>query len=194
MARPRTFDPDTVLDAALQVFWSKGFHGTSFDDITAVSGLTKPSLYAAFGDKNALFRKALDRYHGFLLKRTKAQLAKGVTAREAIAAWLADYIPLCTGSRGARGCFSINTLTDSALDDAEITGSAVRFYRDLEAMVAARLTQGASEFPDDFNAAATARTMIAAYAGLMVLAKDAPSAAETKAVAAQLLRLLDTPS
>ena len=112
MARPRTFDPDTVLDAALQVFWSKGFHGTSFDDITAVSGLTKPSLYAAFGDKNALFRKALDRYHGFLLKRTKTQLAKGVTAREAIAAWLADYIPRRARRRGARGCFSINTLTE----------------------------------------------------------------------------------
>ena len=87
------FDPDTVCLMPRFMFWSKGFHGTSFDDITAVSGLTKPRLHAAFGDKNALFRKALDRYHGFLPAVHQTQLAKGVTAREAIATWLADYIP-----------------------------------------------------------------------------------------------------
>ena len=58
MARPRSFDPDQALDLARDVFWQNGFHGTSLDDITAATGLAKPSLYAAFGDKNALFLKS----------------------------------------------------------------------------------------------------------------------------------------
>ena len=191
MARPRTFDPDTVLDAALRLFWSKGFHGTSFDDVTEATGLTKPSLYAAFGDKTELFRKALDRYHAHLLAIAEAELAKGPTARDAIAAWLMDYIPRCSGTRGTRGCFSVNTLTDSALDDATIKKSSAKFYRDLEALIEARLTRGRAEFPAHFDAAGTARALVAAHTGLMVLARDAPSAAETKAAMAQLLRLLD---
>ena len=57
MARPRSFDPDEALDLARDVFWRKGFQGTSLDDITAATGLAKPSLYAAFGDKNAASRR-----------------------------------------------------------------------------------------------------------------------------------------
>lgn len=67
MARPRSFDPDDVLEIARQVFWQKGFQATSLDEITAASGIAKPSLYAAFGDKHALFLRVLDRYHDGIL-------------------------------------------------------------------------------------------------------------------------------
>src|SRR3954451_10999173 len=60
--RPRAFDPDAALDAALAVFWRKGFEGTSLPDLTEAMGINRPSLYAAFGNKEELFRKALDRY------------------------------------------------------------------------------------------------------------------------------------
>lgn len=60
--RPRAFDPDKALDAALRVFWKKGYEGASLSDLTAAMGINKPSLYAAFGDKQALFSKAVDRY------------------------------------------------------------------------------------------------------------------------------------
>jgi len=60
--RPRAFEPDKALDAALLVFWKKGYEGTSLSDLTAAMGINKPSLYAAFGDKQALFRKVVDRY------------------------------------------------------------------------------------------------------------------------------------
>ena len=62
MGRPRSFDIDRALDRALQVFWRKGYEGTSLSDLTKAVGVNRPSLYAAFGDKEALFRKALDRY------------------------------------------------------------------------------------------------------------------------------------
>lgn len=62
LGRPRAFDVDRALDQALQVFWSKGYEGASLTDLTSAMGINRPSLYAAFGNKEELFRKALDRY------------------------------------------------------------------------------------------------------------------------------------
>jgi TetR/AcrR family transcriptional repressor of nem operon len=62
MARPREFDPDTVLDLAMQVFWVRGYHGTSVDDLCEAMQLNRSSLYSAFGDKRALFLMVVDRY------------------------------------------------------------------------------------------------------------------------------------
>src|SRR5260370_30542155 len=84
MARPRSFDPDEVLDIERDVFWRKGFQATSLDEITAASGIAKPSLYAAFGNKNALFLKILNRYHEGILARTEGVLSQHSSAREAI--------------------------------------------------------------------------------------------------------------
>src|ERR1700733_4425852 len=60
--RPREFNVDKALDKALKVFWRKGYEGTSLPDLTRAMGINRPSLYAAFGNKEALFRKAIDRY------------------------------------------------------------------------------------------------------------------------------------
>ena len=62
LGRPREFDPDKALDSALEVFWRQGYEGTSLSDLTEAMGIAKPSLYAVFGNKEELFRKALDRY------------------------------------------------------------------------------------------------------------------------------------
>src|SRR5438067_3605898 len=63
VGRPRSFDIDKALDRALQVFWHKGYEGTTLSNLTQAMGINRPSLYAAFGDKETLFRKALDRYN-----------------------------------------------------------------------------------------------------------------------------------
>ena len=60
--RPRQFNPDDVLDRAVEVFWERGYAGASLDDLTAAMRLNRPSVYAAFGDKHSLFLAALDRY------------------------------------------------------------------------------------------------------------------------------------
>ena len=83
--RPREFDVDEALAAALRVFWSKGYEGASLTDLTEAMGITRPSLYAAFGNKESLFRKALDLYEqeklGYMRCALDAPTAKGVAER-----------------------------------------------------------------------------------------------------------------
>ena len=79
--RPREFCVDQALAAALRVFWSKGYEGASLTDLTDAMGITRPSLYAAFGNKEALFRKALDLYEREKLEYTRAALAAADRAR-----------------------------------------------------------------------------------------------------------------
>src|SRR4051812_27971352 len=82
MGRHREFDVDRALDAALSVFWEKGYEGTSFEDLTRVTGVAKPGLYSAFGNKEAFFRKALDRYNekymGFMSEALNAGTTREV--------------------------------------------------------------------------------------------------------------------
>src|SRR5207249_2480008 len=79
--RPRTFDPNLALDRALEVFWRKGYEGASLSDLTKATGINRPSLYAAFGNKENLFRLALDRYIAGPIAYFREALAEP-TARE----------------------------------------------------------------------------------------------------------------
>ncbi len=85
IGRPRTFNKEQALDHALEVFWRKGYEGASICDLTAAMGINPPSLYAAFGNKEALFRQALDRYSetkaGFIREALAAPKARdGIVA------------------------------------------------------------------------------------------------------------------
>src|SRR6185312_6508146 len=80
--RPRAFDAERALDRALNVFWRKGYEGASLPELTKAMGINRPSLYAAFGNKEALFKKALDRYAsgpaGYVGRALAAPTARGV--------------------------------------------------------------------------------------------------------------------
>jgi AcrR family transcriptional regulator len=190
MARPRSFDPDEALDRARDVFWQKGFQGTSLDDITAATGLAKPSLYAAFGDKNALFLKVLDRYHARIVASAARVLNEGPSAREAIERWLTGFVPFCSGTKGIRGCLSVNTAGDGVSDQKEVRNRVERFNRTLEQLLRKRLRADRAQFSDAFDPDAAAHTIMAIYLGLMVMAKDAPTPARVRGTLNQALKLL----
>jgi AcrR family transcriptional regulator len=190
MARPRSFDPDEALDRARDVFWRKGFQGTSLDDVTAATGLAKPSLYAAFGDKNALFLRVLDRYHQRIVANAERILGEGPSAREAIERWLTGFVPFCSGVRGSRGCLSVNAAADGAANQKEVRDRIEAFNRKLEQLLSRRLRADRAQFSDGFDPVSTAHTIMAIYLGLMVMAKDAPDAASVRATLNQAMRLL----
>ena len=106
MGRPREFDLDKALEHALQVFWRKGYEGASMADLTETMGITKPSLYAAFGNKEELFRKALDRYVDGPGGYVKVALAEADSARRGRTSslWAADAV---TDPDYPPGCLSV---------------------------------------------------------------------------------------
>jgi TetR/AcrR family transcriptional regulator, transcriptional repressor for nem operon len=190
MARPRTFDPDDVLLAARQIFWRKGYQSTSLDDITEATGLTKPSLYGAFGDKASLFLKVIDHYHDQLITRFERILSEAPNARAAVEAWFTNLLPVYSGENGRNGCLSVNTMTDGGLDDAAVKKSIANFNERLESLILNRLQADRAQFAADFDPVAAARTMMAIYMGLMTMAKQKPSPQQVKLVIGQIGRLL----
>ncbi|MEU2779569.1 TetR/AcrR family transcriptional regulator [Streptomyces sp. NPDC007162] len=104
--RPRTFDVDEALRSALKIFWSKGYEGTSMTDLTEAMGINRPSLYAAFGNKEDLFMRALDLYvQGF--HSAASGFAEEPTAYRAIEAFLRSTALLCSGPSTPRGCLLV---------------------------------------------------------------------------------------
>lgn len=103
--RPREFCVDHALAEALRVFWEKGYEGTSLTDLTDAMGITRPSLYAAFGNKEALFRKALDLYEREKMAYIAEALAKP-TAREVAETMLRGALANVTGE-GPHGCLRV---------------------------------------------------------------------------------------
>jgi AcrR family transcriptional regulator len=116
--RPREFCVDQALAAALGVFWSKGYEGASMADLTAAMGITKPSLYAAFGNKEALFHKALDLYEAEKLEYTRVALEQP-TARAVAEYFMRGAVDAQTSSCGPKGCMGvISSMTCGAEADS----------------------------------------------------------------------------
>jgi AcrR family transcriptional regulator len=104
--RPRAFDPDMALDAALRVFWEKGYEGASLSDLTRSMGINKPSLYATFGDKQELFRKVVDRYVE-TRKPLMEEAFDDASARNAVERILNGTADSLTNPLNPRGCLLV---------------------------------------------------------------------------------------
>ena len=104
--RTRQFDVDEALDRALEVFWARGYEGATLPELTRAMGINRPSLYAAFGNKEELFRKALERYltgpQSFVGEALKQPTARGVTE-----ALFSGFIRMQRGRDRARGCLVV---------------------------------------------------------------------------------------
>src|SRR3990170_5917094 len=106
MGRPRALDRDKALDQALHVFWQNGYEGTSIADLTAAMGINPPSLYTAFGNKEALFRRALDRYEAHRDEILNEAFA-APTAREAMARLLEGTAERLSDEYAPQGCLLV---------------------------------------------------------------------------------------
>src|SRR5882724_4858647 len=144
--RPRGFDVDEALDRALEVFWRQGYEGTALSDLTAAMGINRPSLYATFGNKQALFRKVLDRYaDGPAAYAARALELPG--ARDVIEALVYGAIELTTGPDTPLGCINVRTAQACGPDAEPARHEATLRRRLRRAQAEGDLPPGAD--PDD---------------------------------------------
>ena len=172
--RPRSFDPDVVLRLARDAFWTAGYSATSLDDLARATGLNRPSLYAAFGDKRALYIAALRRTREDMAAAMALALGAPGSLREALmrlyAGATAAYL---AGEGGQRGCFLIGTGVTESLPDPEIREEMAASIAVMDEAFETRLRR------------AQAQGELAADADVVALARIATACMNTQAIRAR---------
>ncbi|MEO0479854.1 MAG: TetR/AcrR family transcriptional regulator [Planctomycetota bacterium] len=167
MARPRTFDEDETLDRVVDLFWSQGYQATSLQDLIATTGLPKGSLYNAFGDKRALFDKALDRYCRGVESKMRSLLESAPDA-VVVDSWL-DFLSrdLRTDAH-PRGCMAMQTGAELGPHDEEIRARLAEHRKCLFELLkgATERAQAASALRSDLTPAEIAEALWTFAAGL----------------------------
>jgi AcrR family transcriptional regulator len=172
--RPRAFDPDVALGQAVDAFWDAGFAATSLDDLTEATGMNRPSLYGAFGDKQALYRKAFDAYR----ERTRDTFAvlfrSDEPLRDALRKIYDTAIAIyLSGDNGPRGCFIISTAVAQAVTDPDIRAGLADVLRDVDDAFRARFAraQRSGELSADADPAKLAKVAAATLYSLTIHAR-----------------------
>lgn len=193
LGRPRAFDIDEALDQALQVFWRKGYEGTSLTDLTEAMGINRPSLYAAFGNKEELFRKALDRYAdgpaAYVGESFDEPTARGVVERllRSIADTLGD-------PRNPRGCLMVQGALSCGETADPIRRELIARRAECQSMLCKRFERALAEgdLPAGTNPADLARYVTTIAHGMAVHAAGGASCDELRRVVEVALRAWPT--
>jgi AcrR family transcriptional regulator len=191
LGRPRCFREDAALDAAMRVFWEKGYEGASLTDLTEAMGINRPSLYAAFGDKQALFLKALDRYAhgpGAHIERALAQ----PTAHAVLESLFQGALAMLTDPANPRGCLTVQGAVACGPESEPIKAALVAMRRKGERALEHRLerAQQHGDLPPDANPADLARYTATILNGLSTQAVNGATREELQRVIDLTLRTL----
>jgi TetR/AcrR family transcriptional repressor of nem operon len=196
MARPREFDEMVALDAAADCFWRDGYEATSVRDLAARMGIAGTSLYNAFGDKRALFRRTLQHYADRSTRERIARLESSLPSKAAVRAFLTEIIERSLTDGDRRGCLLVNSALEVAPHDTELATEIVAHLREIEAFFCRAVTaaQAAGEAPPDRDPADLARLLLGLTLGLRVLARATPCRALLEGMIRPALSLLDWPA
>ncbi|MGA8222310.1 MAG: TetR/AcrR family transcriptional regulator [Candidatus Acidiferrales bacterium] len=189
LGRPRAFDTDAALERALQVFWRKGYEGTGLSDLTAAMRISRPSLYSAFGSKEALFRKALDRYESNQASFVRAAL-KQPAARAMAEELLQRSARVLTHPRHPHGCLMVQGALSCGEQSASIKQELIARRGASEAAIRKRLKRAKSEgdLPRHANPADLARFLVTVLHGMSVEATGGATLSQLQRVARTAMR------
>lgn len=142
MARAANYDRDRALDAAMTLFWRKGYHATSLKDLESALQMKPGSIYAAFGSKENLYLLAIERYFEASRDGFRAETAKAATPLSGLAAQFQNYAELAQDNPARRACMLMKTVVDTASTDPKIAAASRKY-----------LDQMCAEFAEAFEAA-----------------------------------------
>lgn len=176
--RPRKTDPDKVLEEAMKLFWEQGFDGTSMNDLSACTGMAKPGLYATFGDKEAVYSKALERYFEKYSMPLVDDLATSPDPLDTvIRRFLQTIADFVVDKSRPGGCFAINSVVDCANQSASLEnpGRAIQERRRNAFVQRFRAAQATGELPKKANADALGEFFAGQVLALGVMASGGAS-------------------
>lgn len=188
--RPREFCVDAALAAALGVFWAKGYEGASMADLTEAMGITKPSLYAAFGNKEALFHKALDLYEAEKLEYTREALRQP-TARGVAEHFMRGAIDAQMSSCDPKGCLGVISATACGAEAESIKADVIQRRASSQAMLVERFEQAKrdGDLPDHVDINGLTGYLYAILQGMAVQAGSGATRADLNRVVETSLML-----
>lgn len=171
--RPRAFDTEQALENAMMTFWKKGYQATSLDELTTSMGITRSSMYAAFGDKEQLFLKTIEFYQQRFSQRIGLALTEDIDTKSAISLMLQRTLELHTDPALPRGCFIVNSTLECCTWSDFLQRKFAEHYVLAESAIYERLRQG--QLKGDVSAKVDVRSLAQFYngvsQGIAVLAK-----------------------
>jgi AcrR family transcriptional regulator len=192
--RPRAYDPQTALQRVTDTFWRSGYSSTSLDEISAATGMNRPSLYAAFGDKHTLYLKALEGYWQLSLVALREALADdGQSLGEALMGAYDGQLSIYFSGDGLPlGCFAIGTATAESVEDPEIRSALAAGLRMLDADFEARIRMAhdRGELKADAGPAALAVLASATLHTIAIRARAGVPRAELREIARKAVTVI----
>jgi TetR/AcrR family transcriptional repressor of nem operon len=193
MGRPREFDPEDVLDAAVEVFWTQGFDATSLRDLLGAMGLSKSSFYRTYGSKGALYLQCIDRYRNRVADRMRRDLDRAASARAFIEEVFRALTRNLDAENGRRPCLVMNDSGDVERREAAVTRRMQRGAEQFEAVFRAAVerAQRAGDVPREKDPDALARYLMSSRSGLLAVRKAGASTATLRDIVEVTLSALD---
>lgn len=187
--RPRAFDVEQALETAMNLFWKQGYEGTSLTDLTDAMGINRPSLYAAFGNKEELFRKVVERYGSGPGRHGTTSLTEP-TARQVAEAMIRGSVNLLGDPDHPRGCLMVHGALACSEDSAEVQQDMAAMRRSAETQLCERFARAQAEgdLPAAANPADLARFVQAVTQGMAVLAASGATKEELSRVGELAMR------
>jgi len=189
MGRPREFDTDEALDRALEVFWRRGYEGATIPELTEAMGINRPSLYAAFGNKEELFRKVLDRYRAGPIAWVREALA-APTARGVAEGLLRGAARMAGDAGRPRGCLVVSGALACGEGAESIRQVLVEGREATAAAIRERFRRAVREgdLPAGTDCAALARYVVTVMNGMSVQAASGATGSDLDKVAELAMR------
>jgi TetR/AcrR family transcriptional repressor of nem operon len=190
MGRSKEFEENTVLQKAMELFWQQGYEKTSMNDLVEHMGIHRKSLYDTFGDKHALYLKAIEIYAEYSSEKLKSEALRARTSYQAIK-YIFNYM-IEGNEKEQWGCFFVNAATEMAPRDKEVEEKAEEAFCQTENFLAdiIRTGQEAGEFSRNFDAEALAEILNNTLIGIRVLARTSTGKEKMYRIADFFLNLL----
>lgn len=190
--RPRAFDREAALEAAMHAFWAHGYETTSISDLSAAMGINAPAIYSAFGDKERLYLEAVERYVGDPQQQADAirDAPTSFDAANMVLGWAIDRF---TNDATPKGCLVASSLATGSEKSKHLRSKGTAIRADLEVSLTERIERDVKSglLSPDANATDLAATIVCAVQGLSALARDGASRSKLEGIVRAVMTVWD---